>query len=391
MVDLGRVYYIDEFFRERAETRAANDAARTDSKASLRDDMMRTIGHAPRELIGDGKFHRFSTKSNGRGDAGYYRFHDDEYPYAIYGDWRSGQRITWSARQPATMSLADRERFDRIKAEREREAAARRQTGSERAKARWDRAKPASPDHPYIVRKGIQPHGVRQEGGALLVPMFSHDGFSVQAIRADGKKRFQFGAPANGVFEIAGSGDTIVICEGFATAATVAEATRCTVIAAFSDHSLEAAARAVRENNPVAKIIIAADDDRKTELEIGRNPGLRAAKKAAEAVGATVVAPPFDREKDGDEPSDWNDFAGLYGAGDVAPAFLWVCDGAQGEAGVTGIKSAVSCTPFPWPNPEEISAAPLAVRPPTTLAELNLRAADAHSAMRTSFVDLLWR
>ena len=184
MVDLGRVYCIDEFFRECAETRPANDAARIDAKAALRDDMMRTIGHAPRELIGDGKFHRFSTKSNGRGDAGYYRFHDDEYPYAIYGDWRSGQRITWSARQPATMILADRERFDRIKAEREREAAARRQTGSERAKARWDRAKPASPDHPYIVRKGIQPHGVRQEGGALLVPMFSDDGFSVQAIRA---------------------------------------------------------------------------------------------------------------------------------------------------------------------------------------------------------------
>jgi phage/plasmid primase-like uncharacterized protein len=140
------------------------------------------------------------------------------------------------------------------------------------------------------------------------------------------------------VFEITGSGDTIIIAEGFATAATVAEATRSTVVATFSDHNLEAAARAVREHNPVAKIIIAADDDRKTELEIGRNPGLRAAEKAAKAVGATVVAPPFDREKDGDEPSDWNDFARIYGAGDVAPAFRWVCNGAREHITLDGVR-----------------------------------------------------
>ena len=59
--------------------------------------------------------------------------------------------------------------------------------------------------------------------------------------------------------------------------------------------NLEAVAKSIREQLPMARIIIAADDDYGTERERGFNPGLRAAKSAAKAVGGLVVVPPFDR------------------------------------------------------------------------------------------------
>jgi putative DNA primase/helicase len=85
----------------------------------------------------------------------------------------------------------------------------------------------------------------------------------------------------------------------------------------------------VREAFPSARIIIAADDDYKTEQERDFNPGVREAKKAAAAVNGIVAVPPFDREKDGAKPSDWNDFLALRGKVQVAIAFKDQLDEAE--------------------------------------------------------------
>jgi phage/plasmid primase-like uncharacterized protein/RecA-family ATPase len=308
--------YIVDFSKSRAK-------GFYDAKEAFRAAILKNLGFAPKEVVGDSEFHRFATSKRGRDDAGYYKYFDDEFPSGFYGNWRTGEQFSWSAREVSEMSPIEREHFEQVKAERERRDAEKRAEAIAGAQKRWNDAAPAKADHPYLARKGIQAHGAREENGRLLVPInIKGEPCSIQSIAADGAKKYHYGAPvARGYFAIDAEGDTIVICEGFATGATIHEATGLSVLVAFTASNLEPITRLVRNNLPGATIIVAADDDRKTETERGTNPGLRAAHKAAEAVGAIVAVPPFDRESDGEAVSDWNDYALLRGVDATKEAF----------------------------------------------------------------------
>ncbi|MDP3552642.1 AAA family ATPase [Methylocystis sp.] len=334
MVDLGRTYHVDEIFSA-DDYLPANyvpgdeiddfDAApRIDAAEAFRADMEQKLGSAPRAIIGDGKIHRFSTSKRKNDDAGWYRFFDDDFPAGSYGDWRTGETLKWRARETRDMSLSERQRLEQVKIERERRAEEGFARAATEALAIWDRAAPASHDHPYLKRKGVAAHGVVERGGKLIVPVvIDGDLASLQFIGADGSKKFLSGGKVSGGHYIIGEiGDEFIIGEGFATCATLHEATGLAVVVAFNSGNLAPVAKKLREIHPSATIIVAADDDIKTEKERGFNPGLRAAEKAAEAVRATVAAPPFDRERDAEAPSDWNDFAALHGADAVKEAFL---------------------------------------------------------------------
>jgi putative DNA primase/helicase len=93
-----------------------------------------------------------------------------------------------------------------------------------------------------------------------------------------------------------------VICEGYATAATLHDATGDAVAVAFDCGNLARVAAKLRERYPRAEIVIAADNDRFTD----GNPGLTAARTAAGGVRARVAVPMFANSEDG---TDWNDFA----------------------------------------------------------------------------------
>ena len=77
----------------------------------------------------------------------------------------------------------------------------------------------------------------------------------------------------------------ILICEGFATGATLAEMypAYC-VIAACNSGNLKPVALHIRENIPCAEITICADDDRMRS----DNPGLVKGREAAIASGAFI-------------------------------------------------------------------------------------------------------
>lgn len=313
--------YIVDFSKSHAKSGAKQGFY--DAKEAFRTTIRQSLGFAPKIIVGDSKFHRFATSERGHDDAGYYKYFDDEFPGGFYGDWRSGEQFNWSARDVSKMSPIERERLEHVKAERERKDAEERAKAIAGAQKRWESAAPASEDHPYLVGKCIQAHGVREENGRLLVPI-SIKGVlsSVQSLAADGEKRYHYGAPVTGgYFAIDAEGDKFVICEGFATGATIHDATGLPVLVAFTVSNVEEITRMVRDNLPEATIFIAGDDDAKTEKERGFNPGQRAAHKAAEAVGAIVAIPPFDRANDGDAPSDWNDFAALRGIDATREAF----------------------------------------------------------------------
>jgi phage/plasmid primase-like uncharacterized protein len=187
------------------------------------------------------------------------------------------------------------------------------------AVAIWNRARPVHA-HPYLTRKGVSAHGLRQDRkGDLLVPMRDADGrlWGLQTIDAEGKKLFMRGGRKQGQHAVLGSpgpGEPVVIAEGFATAATLRDITGLAVIAAFDSGNLLDVARAVRERDPVRRIVIAADNDHHLpRLAVPLpNVGMEKATAAAEAVGGVVLSPNFTSSDTG---TDWNDYFAQHGKG----------------------------------------------------------------------------
>jgi putative DNA primase/helicase len=104
----------------------------------------------------------------------------------------------------------------------------------------------------------------------------------------------------------------LIVCEGYATGASIHESTGHAVAVAFNAGNLEAVAVALHSKYPALKIIMAADDD---YLTTG-NPGMTKAKAAAQAVGGLVAVPIFPAGRS-DKHTDLNDLHQLAGAGAV--------------------------------------------------------------------------
>lgn len=190
----------------------------------------------------------------------------------------------------------------------------------------WDSATDLEGDeHPYLKRKGVQSFGLRLGvwkgmANTLLVPVRNIDGHltSLQAIfpqrsELNGKdKDFIFGGRMRGCFHIIGSKPTggsqvIVVCEGYATGASIHMATGYTVAVAYHDGNLRNVASHMRQAYGRATIVVAADNDQWTE----GNPGIHHARKAATTAGALLAIPKFAALSD--EPTDFNDLHALQG------------------------------------------------------------------------------
>jgi len=261
-------------------------------------DAIQAAGVTPPEVIeADGKLRRFS--SNGRrGDgAGWYLLFSDGIPAGCFGDWRTGFTQTWRADIGRALTPAEeaahRDKAQAMRREREAEEARRKAEAQARASAIWEVATSAPDDHAYLTRKGIKANGARLHQGKLVIPMRA-DGtiHSLQFIWADGNKRFLTGGRVAGCYLSIGNtkgAAALCIAEGFATGATIFEATGYPVAVAFNAGNLLAVAKAMREKFPDLPLILCADDDRHTP----GNPGLTKATEAARAVGGLLVVPEF--------------------------------------------------------------------------------------------------
>ncbi len=237
---------------------------------------------------------------------------------------------------PTAAELAERERQ---RVERQRQEQARIDAGhaaaAEQAATLWAEAS-ASGESAYLVRKGVQAHGVRvAPGGWLLVPLRDAAGtlWNVQRIaplKPDGgapEKLFLKGGRKSGLWHLVGdlasAGDAgappvVLVAEGYATAATLHEATGYPVAVAFDAGNLQHVAKALRQQHPGALLVVCGDDDQDTERETGTNPGRVKAAAAARAVRGLALFPK------GLPPggSDFNDLASHTNAGQGAGAGL---------------------------------------------------------------------
>jgi len=226
---------------------------------------------------------------------------------------------------PTPEKVAERE------AERKAEAdllASRRGAAADKAASIWnapasalEATQPAIAEHPYLKRKGIQPHGAKIYHGslsiggmacnnALMIPMMLGGRISsLQFISRDGEKRFlPDGEKGGGLIGKIEADKPICIAEGFATGASIHEATGHAVVVAFDAGNLRKMAEALRAKYPDAVIVLCADDDCQTE----GNPGITKATEAAQAVGGLLAMPVFDANRP-DEANDFNDMAKLSG------------------------------------------------------------------------------
>lgn len=214
-------------------------------------------------------------------------------------------------------------------AEAEAQQRLRHETVARRAAIAWAGSRLAPADHPYLVAKGIQQHGMRLDRrGRLRLPMQDATGkiWSLQHIQqfADGTnvKRFLRRGRADGMFAALGptnAGDILLFAEGFATAATLREATGRPVVVTFSVGNKDKVMRAWRAREPHRVLVDAADNDHAKPRRDppAPNAGADMAARLVKAIGAVQALPPFRPDEVG---SDWNDFARLHGLGAVRGA-----------------------------------------------------------------------
>ena len=110
-------------------------------------------------------------------------------------------------------------------------------------------------------------------------------------------------------FGIGKPNGTLCIAEGYATGASIHEATGFAVAIAFNAGNLLPVAKAIRAKFPDMRLIVCRDDDHLTN----GNPGLTKATEAARSVGGILAVPEFGDDRRV-SATDFNDMAQQFGA-----------------------------------------------------------------------------
>jgi len=195
-----------------------------------------------------------------------------------FGVWRGSDNnaqkieITKSAlsteqRESIRRRLAEDRKRAEFARKRENEAAALR------ASKAWAACSPTG-ELDYLVRKGVHAHGLRfSPSGAAAIPMLDAAGkiHGLQIIRSDAKVKadgriqkeyWPAGLAKKGHFHLIGTPVWVVLlAEGYATAATLHEATGLPVAVAFDANNLAPVAAALKARYKKARVLVCADDD----------------------------------------------------------------------------------------------------------------------------------
>ena len=267
----------------------------------------------------DGQIHRVPLLSKqGHGLDGSYCLHGDGRPAGWAQNHVTGDRVKLVASgvilSPAEIEKQRQERTARLQAQ-EQERAKAHEAAAQRCQAMWDSFSWAS-SSPYLERKGVSAFGLKEDQGNLIVPLKNAEGQlrGFQAIAPDGQKTFARGMEKKGNFHLIGADEKdlsqgeILLCEGYATGASLHMATGKAVAVAFDSGNLLPVAEAIRAKYPNAAITICADNDHSIQRE-GKpyNVGLEKAKMAAQKVNGSVKTPLFTEKEKSQGLTDFND------------------------------------------------------------------------------------
>lgn len=172
----------------------------------------------------------------------------------------------------------------------------------------------------YLTKKGLTFDLPLLDNGRIFAPLLNIKGdyTGAQFIESDGSKHLMKSSSKKGAFILVGSilskpeevcvkllaHNEIIICEGVATVISIAEFRhRSLVISAIDAGNLMHVAKAIREINSTAEIIIAGDND----IDQSPNKGLAKAMEAAQAVNGYYSIPETDFK------ADWDDYRQQFG------------------------------------------------------------------------------
>ena len=258
----------------------------------------------PDRILLDGQLHRWGGSGKRDKNSWYVAFADG-IPAGRFGDWRLDLEVTWRADVGRDMTSAEQmahsRRLSEAKKIRDSERLAKAETASHVVDTIWSKCTGSEDTHPYLQAKDIRSHGSRVTGdGRLALPLYGDDGqiSSLQYIGNDGAKQFHAGGAVSGKFWTLGEVDSdgpLFIAEGFATSASIHEATGRPCVVAFSASNMPAVAELMREKHGIGQeLIVVADNDE-------HGVGLKYANISAEKAGCKVILPPVS--------GDANDYA----------------------------------------------------------------------------------
>ncbi len=298
---------------------------------------MRELGMYPAKskdemLKLDGQIHRYTIEGdNPSKKNGAYKIYSDGVPNGWVQDWKNGGEIAkWIFNFPDNEEAKKkieyfnspeyRKKIEDEQKKRNEELKKKQSDASERARILFEQLTEAD-EHPYLTKKKVKAHGVRYQSStkSLVIPLRDVDGklISLQTIDADGNKRFFHDAPRDDNFfsfdleKISKENNLALLCEGYATGATLYEIFGYPVVCAMTSGSLIKVANALKGKYPYLKIAVMADNDLQTEKKRDLNPGVIAAKAVKEArLAIEYFAPPFPFSDIG---TDWNDYINRYG------------------------------------------------------------------------------
>lgn len=287
-------------------------------------------------------------KVEGCTQKGWYSLHeirlDDgrEALVGAYGWWHGAEKFQKnielrldgaSKKLDGDQLAAVRRRMAEAKKEADRQRAVEAKKAADEATRAWGRY--STTGHcDYLDDKQILAHGVKfthapagaDHGQSLVIPMQDAQGriHGLQLIYPKGhpkraktgrnKDFWPYGLAKQGhFFPIGVVRDIVLIAEGYATAATLFEATGLPVLVAFDAGNLLPVATAACKRWPQARILVCADDDFQTE----GNPGVAKAAAAALAVDGAWVKPEFSVAR-ATKLTDFNDLALLEGTAVVS-------------------------------------------------------------------------
>lgn len=270
--------------------------------------------------------------------------------FSIGTVWKLARQNGWQPAKPYTPPSVEEQARRKAESEARRQAAEQeRQQTQQRVKGTaqkiWNSSRPASLSHPYLAAKGItNPDaiaGLRQneykDNDNLIIPvLYENEIVNLQSINQDGGKRFLAGGQVQGAYAFIGKAEDVgkvgvVMAEGYATAASIYEATGKPVIIAFDAGNMVAVAERLAQKLPQnVPVVVAVDND-------ASQTGIKKARQAAALLGdrATAIQPEFSmtliqqyqKGKGVDEkgrpplPSDFNDLHQLAGLEAVRQTF----------------------------------------------------------------------
>lgn len=299
---------------------------------------------------------RCHTADNQREKKGWYHLSSitinyNSYIIGAYGIWSgadNGKQIVTLAKQERdslTQEQREAQKALHKEAQRKAESERKRQAdkAAEKAKATWHKC-PTEGSSPYLTRKQVGAHGVRfGNQGTLVVPITDESdtirGLQLilpkdhpRAVKNGRDKDFwPYGVVTSGTWHLIGGHpkDILLIAEGYATGASLHEATGHPVAVVWSANNIGPACKALRKKYQRPRFLICADDDwiqkctncgEYTPVTSGdcircqqphrqKNAGVSCAESAALSVNGAWVKPQFTIQRPDNKkgPTDFND------------------------------------------------------------------------------------